>query len=110
MLCVILWLMRHSELLTLAERMGRKAELIRRVDGRVGDQLSGTRFTGTSGGIVTVEVDHHARLLDVHLAPTGLTRTRGADLGRHIVAALAAARTTARSEYQRTFQATAVST
>lgn len=81
------------------------AEQIRRASDEAERVLAGVRFTAASDDdVVTAEADVRSRIVGIQIARGGLTRTRGGELARQVVDAVARARGRARDEYLRALQ------
>jgi DNA-binding protein YbaB len=98
--------MNVTEFARLAERVRVMTEQGRLVSDRVEAEHAGGTFPGTAGGgLVTAEADLHARIVDIRIVRSGLTRTPVGELGRYVVEAVAIARERARNAYLRSYQA-----
>lgn len=98
--------MEPTEFLRMADRMRSMAEEGRRIAAIVEAEHAGATFAGTAGGgLVTAEADLRAQIVDIRIARSGLTRTHGGELARHVVEAVTAARECARDAYAQSYRA-----
>lgn len=91
----------RNRLTETAHRLREHTARIERVIAALDGDLADRRFVASSdGGLVEAEADHRARLVDIRMSRTGLTRTRGAELGHQVVEAVNRVRATALGEYR----------